>query len=202
MAHGSEDTPADRTLTERLLYRVFGQPRGLLGRLGGWMMAGRKDVTIEWVVEQLSIRPTDRVLEIGFGPGDGIQMATRAAPEGYVAGVDHSALMVRMARERNATAVAAGSVDLRHGRASELPFETDSFETAFSINSMQLWPDVHAGLDELQRVLIPDGRAAFGFTHHAKQPPDELVDTLLSAGFESVELHERDRAICAVVTNG
>ncbi|RRJ31049.1 class I SAM-dependent methyltransferase [Halocatena pleomorpha] len=199
MVHDPADTPADRSFTDRLLHRTFGQPRGLLGRLGGWVMAGGKDATIEWVLEQLSIRPTDRVLEIGFGPGDGIRMAAQATSEGSVAGVDHSTVMVRMARDRNATAVDAGNVDLRHGRASELPFETDSFEAAFSVNSMQLWPDVHAGLDELQRVLVPGGTAAFGFTHHAKQNPNELVDVLMSAGFESIELHERNRAICAVV---
>ncbi len=78
------------------------------------------------------------MVEVGFGPGDGVRLAAETASDGFVAGVDYSELMVRKARERNAAAIEAGTVDLRYGRASELPFEADSFDKAFSINSMQL----------------------------------------------------------------
>lgn len=191
-----------KTLTERILYRAFGLPTGPLGRIGGWILAGGKDEMIEWMIELLSVQPTDRVVEVGFGPGDGVRLAAETASDGFVAGVDYSELMVRKARERNAAAIEAGTVDLRYGRASDLPFEADSFEKAFSINSMQLWPDVQAGLEELQRVLTPDGTAAFGATPHAKHSPEDLTRILSSAGFEAVRIHERDRGICAIVENG
>lgn len=191
----------ERTITERLLYRAFGRPTGLLGRIGGWILAGGKDEMIEWVVGLLSVQPTDRVIEVGFGPGDGVRLTAETASDGFVAGVDYSEQMVRTARERNAAAIEQGTVNLRYGRASELPFEADSFEKAFSINSMQLWPDVQAGLEELQRVLTPDGTAAFGATPHANQSPEDLTRILTSAGFEAVQIHERDREICAVVEN-
>lgn len=202
MTSGSERENGEKTLTERLLYRAFGRPTGLLGRIGGWILAGGKDEMIEWMLELLSVQPTDRVLEIGFGPGDGVGLAAETASDGFVTGVDYSELMVQTARERNAAAIERGTVDLRYGRASDLPFDADSFETAFSINSMQLWPDTQAGLEELQRVLVPGGTAAFGFTHHANQSPEDVERILSSAGFETVRIHERDGTFCAVVNNG
>lgn len=202
MTSSPESETEEKTLTERLLYRAFGRPTGLLGRIGGWILAGGKDEMIEWMLELLSVQPTDRVLEVGFGPGDGVYLASQAASDGFVAGVDYSKLMVQTARERNAAAIEQGTVDLRYGRASDLPYEADSFETAFSINSMQLWSDTQAGLQELQRVLVPGGTAAFGFTHHANQSPEDVERILSSAGFEGIRIHERGRTFCAVVNNG
>ena len=45
----------------------------------------------------LEVRPDDRVLEIGFGPGKQIQLPARRATAGLVAGVDLSEVMVEQA---------------------------------------------------------------------------------------------------------
>lgn len=200
MAHDPETTPDDMTLTETILYRMFGRPTGLLGRLGGRVMAGGKTDTIEWVLELLSVQPTDSVLEIGFGPGDGVRLASTAAPEGFVAGVDYSRPMVEMACDRNAAAIETGRVELRYGSAADLPYEDDTFEKAFSINSMQAWPDACGSLREIRRVLKPDGTVALAFTPHANQSRDELMNTLPKAGFDDGQLHEIEHGICAVAT--
>jgi trans-aconitate methyltransferase len=50
-----------------------------------------------WAVDQLAVRPTDRVLEIGFGPGVAIEALIARVTEGAVHGIDHSELMVRAA---------------------------------------------------------------------------------------------------------
>jgi ubiquinone/menaquinone biosynthesis C-methylase UbiE len=55
----------------------------------------------------LDVRPTDRVLEIGFGPGLAIAELARRITRGRVYGIDHSAVMVRQAGKRNAAAVHA-----------------------------------------------------------------------------------------------
>ena len=52
----------------RPLFNQFARPSGLLGRLAGRLMAkGVEDD--EWLVNLLEIKPDDRVLEVGFGPG-------------------------------------------------------------------------------------------------------------------------------------
>ena len=51
--------------------RQFGHPRGTAGAMAGWVMALRRSNRRRnaWVVSLLDVQPTDRVLEIGFGPG-------------------------------------------------------------------------------------------------------------------------------------
>ncbi len=181
-----------------LLRRAFAEPRGVLGRIGGRVMARTNDDAVRRTLSLLDVRPTDRVLEVGFGPGVGIERASAAASEGFVAGVDASEAMVDQARRRNAAAIASGRVDLRLGSALDLPFDDESFDAAFSVNSMQVWPDAAAGLREIRRVLKPGGRVAVAFTPRAGQPTDELVGLLSRAGFESVQLEEGTAATCAL----
>ena len=62
------------TLKQQVGRRMVGQfmhPHGLGGHLPGWVMAHRSSNRRRntWVVSLLDVRPTDRVLEIGFGPG-------------------------------------------------------------------------------------------------------------------------------------
>jgi len=97
----------------------FMRPRGGAGWLVGWEMALRSSNRQRnmWAVGLLEVEPTDRVLEIGFGPGIAIRELSRQATHGLVCGVDHSAVMVRHATRRNAAAVRAGRVELRLGAA-------------------------------------------------------------------------------------
>ncbi len=85
----------------------FHRPRGAAGWLAGREMALRPSnrQRNRWAVALLDVGPTDRVLEIGFGPGIAIREAARRATRGRVAGIDHSPEMVRQATRRNAAAV-------------------------------------------------------------------------------------------------
>ena len=87
-----------------LLMRMFGRPKGVLGRLGGVIMARVNRNAAAQVIEVLDVRPDDKILEVGFGPGVAIQMLLRRVPAGSVAGVDQSQEMVRQAAARNAIA--------------------------------------------------------------------------------------------------
>src|SRR5262249_41749810 len=87
----------------------FMRPRGFVGGLVGWERARRSANRQRnvWAVGLLAVEPSDRVLEIGFGPGIAIRELSRRATQGLVCGVDHSAVMVRQATRRNADAVRA-----------------------------------------------------------------------------------------------
>jgi len=113
-------------LVENILLRTFGRPRGIIGRLGGIIMARMNDACGAWTIELLEIKSNESVLEVGFGPGVAIQ---RLAPfVGHVAGVDPSSVMVAQARARNADKVETGDVELRRGSAGSLPFSDNSFD--------------------------------------------------------------------------
>jgi ubiquinone/menaquinone biosynthesis C-methylase UbiE len=179
-----------RRLSEKVRQRTFDRPKGLLGRLGGLIMARANRETVERAITLLDVQPGDRVLEIGFGPGVGIELLARAAPSGYVAGIDPSYEMLRQARSRNADGIAASRVDLRLGSVESLPFDDASFDKALATNSLQVWSDPLAGLREVHRVLRPGGRLVLSFTRRSGRPPEELRVLLAEAGFVRIELTE------------
>src|SRR3712207_8319466 len=72
-----------------------------------------------WAVSLLGVRPEDRVLEIGFGPGIAIRELGRLARKGYVCGIDHSELMLRRAKRINHESPKHGEGDPRIGSLSE-----------------------------------------------------------------------------------
>ena len=57
----------------------FGHPRGVAGNVAGWVMTHRPSNRRRnsWVTSLLEVQPTDRVLEIGFGPGLAIAELSR-----------------------------------------------------------------------------------------------------------------------------
>ena len=192
-------------IVERLL-RQFSCPTGALGRVAGRMMASRNGPAYAWLAELLQVAPDDRVLEVGYGPGLGVE---RWAGQGAaVGGVDLSEVMQAQARRRVRNAARAGRVDLRVGEAAQLPFPDASFTRAVSLNSLQFWPSAEDGLRELARVLEPGARlvlglrmkradagrfdrSRFGFTDARL---DAVGAALEAVGFRDVEVRRREIA--------
>jgi ubiquinone/menaquinone biosynthesis C-methylase UbiE len=159
------------------------RPRNFAGWLVGWEMALRSSNRKRnvWAVELLGVEPTDRVLEIGFGPGIAIRELSRRATHGLVCGVDHSEVMVRQARRRNRAAVRAGRVDLRRASAERLPAFEEPFEKVLVVNNMGMWRDSEERLKELRSLMRPGGRIAI-----VSQPrcPGATEETMVAAGRE------------------
>lgn len=161
----------------------FMRPRSFAGWLVGWEMALRSSNRKRnvWAVGLLGVEPTDRVLEIGFGPGIAIRELSRRATHGLVCGVDHSEIMVRQATKRNREAVRAGRVDLRCGSAEHLPAFEEPFDKILAVNNMGMWREPDERLKELYSLMRPGGRIAI-----VSQPrcPGATAETTVAAGRE------------------
>ena len=176
----------------------FGRPTGMFGTIVGAIMANApsNQERIRWTIAQLELRPNDRVLEIGFGPGYAVREASKLLPEGFIAGVDHSEVMVHQAKKRNAVAMQNGKVDLRLGSVSNLPAYGEPFDKIFSINSIHFWTDPAARLKELQGLLRPGGLIAITLQPRSRGSTSDTTDTigkelvtyLEHAGFKKVRL--------------
>ena len=188
------------SVTRSILLRAFGRPQGLLGRVGGMIMARMNADCGAWVTGLLELRPNDRVLEVGFGPGVVIQRLSNLMRAGSIAGIDASPEMVEQAIARNEATIQEGRVDLQLGSVEHLPFDDGSFDKALAINSMQVWPDAVAGLREIRRVVKPGGRIALGFTSNSGQPREGVVEKLVAAGFTEAHLVDGDERFCALAT--
>ena len=185
------------SIIDSIFMRMFGRPQGMLGRFGGIIMARMNQAFTYSVIDLLDIQPNDRVLEIGFGSGMGIQRLAELASTGYIAGIDYSKEMVEQATERNRSAINAGLVDLRQGSVESLPFEDSTFDKALTVNSMQVWSDAAIGLREIRRVLKKvEGKIALGFTPYSGQSSHGLIEMLTTAGFTEVQLVNLDGGFC------
>ncbi|MBE9168571.1 class I SAM-dependent methyltransferase [Pleurocapsales cyanobacterium LEGE 06147] len=182
------------SIVDSILMHMFGRPQGILGRLGGIILAFTNREFTYSVINLLDIQANDKVLEIGFGPGVGIQLLAKLASAGYIAGIDYSEEMVEQATARNREAIEAGLVDLRQGSVESLPFEDNTFDKALAVNSMQVWSDALVGLREIRRVMKVGGRIALGFTPYSGQSSTGLTEMLTNAGFIETHLIEMDRS--------
>jgi ubiquinone/menaquinone biosynthesis C-methylase UbiE len=190
------------SFAQRILMRMFGRPEGVLGGLGGIILARTNRSFAQELVTFLSIGASEKVLEVGFGPGVAIALLAQAAKTGRVAGLDPSEAMLKQATARNAAAIRTGVVDLHQGTVGRMPFEDNTFDTVIAINSMQVWPDATAGLREIRRVLAVGGRVALGFTPHAGQPRAGVTQMLAAAGFDGAHLVELRGGFCALARRG
>ena len=198
--------------------RQFRQPSGFFGRLAGVLFRINRE-GIDWTIDQLEIQPTNHVLEIGFGPGHGIQQVAKIAVQGRVSGVDFSETMLQQALRRNAEAIATGQVELQLSDASTLPYPDNRFHKVFATNVVYFWKDPLANLQEIRRVMKPGGRLAlyviakedllkFKVTQtgvYQLYTGDELAGLLTQAGFRQarfVTKSERHRTgVCAIAEN-
>ncbi len=180
------------------LVRQFSRPTGLLGQLAGLIMATRPSNLQRNMrtLAQVGIQPDDRILEIGFGPGIAIERAAELAKRGKVIGVDHSELMLRQASRRNATAIAAGRVDLRLGTAERLPEFSEPFDKVIAINSYMFWNDPEGVLLGLRNRMKSGGVIALTFQSRKRDATNEdtqrgaeaIAASLQRAGFDNVRI--------------
>ncbi|MEK6710170.1 MAG: methyltransferase domain-containing protein [Nitrospinota bacterium] len=110
------------------------------------------------ILRALELRPGERVLDVGVGPGFlARELAEAAGPSGALRGIDLSPAMLELARRR---LEGLPQASLQEGDALRLPFGEGEFDAAVSIQVYEYVEDVGAALAELHRVLRPGGRAA------------------------------------------
>ncbi len=109
------------------------------------------------LLEMVALRPGERVLDLGSGPGFMTLEAGRMVGEGgAVLGVDKSAPMLALAEAR---CVSQPQVSFREADALNLPFANGEFDAAIISQVYEYVTDMESALAELHRVLKPGGRA-------------------------------------------
>lgn len=178
----------------------FGCPRGIWGALIGYSMAWTHAFRNPWTLSRLDLRPGERVLEIGCGPGAALRdVARRVGGSGLVAGIDPSDVMVRQAVRRNRKAIRQRRVEVRLASMSAIPYPDESFDKVFGTNSIQFSRALSSDLVEIQRVLRPGGLALFaiqplwkgGTDAGARAVVRDLAAAMRSAGFTNCAVAEK-----------
>jgi SAM-dependent methyltransferase len=133
-------------------------PTGAAGSVVGWLMALVNDEPNRLSIDALDLRPSETVLELGFGPGWGLRTIAARTRGARVYGVDQSARMLRQARRINEVAVSRGRMVLVQGPFSPLPWVDEMFDKILLVNVAYFFDSGGREISEVYRVLRSGGR--------------------------------------------
>jgi len=144
-------------------------------RTGTSLLTLNRDREYATLLEMLSLKPGDSLLDVGSG--DGFWTVRFAKTCGYVVGLEPDGRTAAWARQFHATP----TVDYIRGTAEVLPFRDGTFDKVVSVSCLEHFKDPVQGMKEMARVLKPGGRVALS--------TDSLLTENSSAGFR--EWHSR-----------
>jgi SAM-dependent methyltransferase len=185
-----------------LIARQSRQPSGWLGEIVARVMAFDTAHANRIAVERLAVQAGEAVLEVGCGHGRTLARIAQQ-PCGFLAGIDPSQVMVRLARRRLRRSIEGGRAEVSLAASSALPFPDARFDAALAVHVLYFWKDAIADLREIRRVLRPGGRALLGYrprdaealaalpaTVYALRSVDETEELLAKAGFAAIRSTE------------
>ncbi|XP_060070294.1 ubiquinone/menaquinone biosynthesis C-methyltransferase UbiE-like [Ylistrum balloti] len=155
------------------------------------------------------IEPDHKVLEVGFGPGIGIEEACKYVKggKGKVYGIDISQEMVATATKRAEKEINDGKVELINGDVADLSrFGSSTFDCVFHGNCYYFWPDMDKATHELYRVMKTDAvmistmnyeRAkrmqGLGLLRYGYPDQGRYMKSLESCGFGGVRVEKNEK---------
>ncbi len=133
------------------------KPSGRFGKFVGRAMNFGHARVRHWGLNHISIRPDAYILDIGCGGGKAVKELAMLTPGGKVYGIDYSEDMVQLSRKVNDTLIRQGSVEIKYGSVSSLPFADNMFDLVTAFEVYYFWPNLIDDLKEIKRVLKPGG---------------------------------------------
>jgi len=143
------------------------------------------------LLDRVGIRPGERVLELGPGPGVfTVAAAKRAGPQGRLVAVDIQTRMIEQV-ELRARQAGLTNVETHVASAHSLPLPAASVDRAFLVTVLGEIPNPDRALAELHRVLTPDGVLSVSeeFLDPDYPTAAETIRRVEAAGFRLAERH-------------
>lgn len=144
--------------------------------------AGYEDLLVpalfrQWtaaVLDAAEIQPGHRVLDVACGTGVlAREAAERVGSSGRVAGVDPDRHMLTVAERL------APTLEWRQGTAESLPYPDRSFDAVVSQFGLMFFADRRKALQEMLRVLTPQGRLAVAVWDSLENVPAYATEVAL-----------------------
>ncbi len=142
-------------------------------------MSGTSLDRLKWAVEKMNIQPSDQVLEIGCGRGNAVRLVAEKLTTGHITAIDRSEKMTTVAEQANADLITSGVVTIVNTEFPDATFKPETFDKIFLFNINVFWMDPVSELDEIRRLLKPNG--VFYIFH---QPPPEHDPAEFAGKFE------------------
>lgn len=110
-----------------------------------------------YMLEEIRSTYAPVLLDLGCGSGELMKLVLDEDPQRHITGLDISEEMLRIAQEK-----LHDRITLVKGNAQQLPFVDATFDMVYCNDSFHHYPDPKLAVQELQRVLKPQGRVIIG----------------------------------------
>lgn len=154
------------------------------------------------IIPELDICQNDRILEIGYGHGLGVDRIS-SIYDCYIVGIDFSELMYKQATKRNWKHIQNKKVELVYGDFLTSEIIHNQFDKVFCLNVIYFWDTLDEPFYRIKTVLKAGGLLCMFMAHRDflnkvkftkdgifnKYAIDEVVDKLNFAGFKEISFN-------------
>jgi cyclopropane fatty-acyl-phospholipid synthase-like methyltransferase len=145
------------------------------------------------MVETLGVKPDERLLEIGGGPGAAASLVCERLDRGSLLLIDRSGTAIERARRRNPEHVASGRLMLETVDVADFDPGKTRFDKVYALNINVFWTaPATEELSRIRRALKRDGRLFLFYetpsAARAREAIERVVDALRANGFGEPQL--------------
>ncbi|MBE7102850.1 class I SAM-dependent methyltransferase [Bacillus cereus] len=180
-------------------------PRGTIGSSMLCIMNAAHTRLTNWALQKIHIREDAVILDIGCGGGKTIHSLSRLTPHGKIYGIDYSEQAVENSKKTNTKDVETEKVIIHQASVSSIPYNTNFFDLITAFQTHYFWPNVERDIQEVFRVLKPNGSfllvaETFKIQYHMEKfkTTEELVNLFYKTGFTSVKCYEERGCLCVI----
>lgn len=184
----------------RFIGNQFRKPSGFFGKIISCIMVKGNSAAYDKIIRELAIEKHDKILEIGYGHGIGINKIS-SLYDCTITGIDFSDLMRREATKRNKKHIHNKRVVLLYGDFLSADLGSNSFNKIFCLNVIYFWNNLNEPFAKIYEGLMAEGKFCLYMAHRAtlekmkftkddifnKYSLEEVVDCLELSGFKDVE---------------
>lgn len=144
--------------------KQLSNPHGFFGSRLITVMMNKGNAELEYFgLELMNLQGNEHILEIGFGNGRIMQEMNQQLSNGKIHGIDISDSAIAHTTKRLKQEVKSGKVVLQKASVEQIPTGDNTFDKAFTCNTIYFWPDLEACAKEILRTLKPGGTFYCGF---------------------------------------
>ena len=193
---------------KQIIIKQFEKPTGVLGRFVGWLLSFKNNDRVNWTFEKLQLRPSDILLEVGYGSGVTLKKFADNLTSGFIAGIDHSDIMLEQASKRNKEQIEKGKIKLECGTVWDLKYPENHFDIIYGSNVHFFWKNPAKEFKQLVSFLKPGGRLVMVFQPQLakteiREVANETKTQYEEAGLTNIEIDFKEMSpVTCIYING
>jgi ubiquinone/menaquinone biosynthesis C-methylase UbiE len=145
----------------RKIAMQFKKPSGFWGTIVSNLMIKGNRHEYDALIIDLDLHNNEKILEIGYGPGIGIELIARENDSCIIYGIDFSELMYKRAAKRNKALIDSQMVKLLFGDFIQTNINAVDFDKVFCLNVIYFWDDLKQPFEKVYSLLRNGGTFCF-----------------------------------------